>query len=104
MQPWEKLGHLPEPELAHQDIVAVNLACAAGLPGAEELDVARCLAVHGAWAAHIRAEMARCAGQFHQDPSAFENSWAYFRILILATVLQQDCGVRYDPSLIDRDD
>jgi hypothetical protein len=101
---YEQLVHLSEAELASHDIAAVNLACAAGLNGAEGLDVARCIAVVDAWADHVGREAARCAGQFERDPAAFENSWAYFRILVLATVLQQDCGVRYDPTLVHRDD
>ncbi len=101
---WSQLVDLSGPDLAAQDIAAVNLACAAGLPGAEGVDVGRCLSVLDAWARHIERETARCAGQFHKDPAAFENSWAYFRVLVLATVLQQDCGVRYDPALIERDD
>src|SRR5207245_2315525 len=77
---------------------------AAGLPGAEGLDAAGSLAVLDSWAGHVRRETERCAGQFRRDPAAFENSWAYFRVLVLATVLQQDCGVHYDPGLVDRDD
>jgi hypothetical protein len=96
--------HLSEADLAGQDVAAVNLACAAGLPGAEALDVARCLARLDGWAGHVRRETARCAPQFRRDPAAFENSWSYFRVLVLATVLQQDCGVRYDSALVHRDD
>jgi hypothetical protein len=98
------LVRAPEAELAGQDVAAVNLACAAGLPGAERLDVERCLAVLDAWARHVRQETARCVSQFERQPVAFDNSWAYFRVLVLATVLQQDCGVRYDPTLVERDD
>jgi hypothetical protein len=101
---WDRLIHLTDAALAAHDLAAVNLACAAGLPGAEDLDLARCLQVLDAWAGHVSRETARCTRQFRNDPAAFENSWAYFRVLVLVTVLQQDCGVRYDPALVDRDD
>jgi hypothetical protein len=101
---WEGLIHLPDSALAALDIAAVNLAGAAGLPGAEDLDAAGCLATLDAWAGHVGRETSRCDGLFRRDPAAFEGSWAYFRVLVLATVLQQDCGVPYDPELIDRDD
>jgi hypothetical protein len=104
MHPWDQLIHLSDSALAAFDIAAVNLACAAGLPGAEGLDAAGCLATLDAWAGHVGRETAQCAGRFRRDPGSFEGSWAYFRVLVLATVLQQDCGVRYDPDLIDRDD
>ena len=101
---WSRLAQLADADLAGEDVAAVNLACAAGLPGAEDVDVGRCLARLDAWARHVRRETDRCAGQFRKDPAAFDNSRAYFRVLVLATVLQQDCGVRYDPDLVPRDD
>jgi hypothetical protein len=36
--------------------------------------------------------------QFHSKPAEFRNSEAYFRMVVLATVLQQDCGIRYSPN------
>src|SRR5689334_14887125 len=104
MLAWERLIRIPEAERAALDVAAVNLACAEGLPGAEGLDVGRCLGVLDRWAAHVGRETECCAGQFARDPTAFEGSWAYFRALVLATVLQEDFGVRYDPALVDRDD
>jgi hypothetical protein len=101
---WPLLVPLPEAELASRDFAAVNLACAAGLPGAEGLDLERCLLAPDVLARHVERETARAAHQFRDDPAAFENSPAYFRALVLATVLQEDCGVRYEPALIDRDD
>src|SRR4051812_24370685 len=101
---WESLIHLTDLALGGQDLAAVNLGCAAGLPGTEGLEVDSCLQVLDAWAERVRRETVRCGGQFHDDPTAFEDSWAYFRILVMTTVLQQDCGVRYDPALMDRAD
>ncbi len=101
---WNELVHLSDAELAATDIARVNLACAAGLPGAERLDIAFCLAMLDAWADQVRSETARLAHQFQTNPQEFENSWAYFCILVMATVLQEDFGVRYDPTLIERDD
>src|SRR5262245_59424212 len=98
MPHFDQFVHLSDAELAAQDVAAVNLACASGLPGAEGLDVARCLAVLDTWAERVGRETARCAGQFHKDPAAFGNSWGYFRTLVLVTVLHQDLGVRYSPE------
>jgi hypothetical protein len=101
---WNRLVNLTDAELAAHDIAAVNLACAADLPGTEGLDVESCRATLDSWAEHVGRETARCADQFRGHPEEFENSWAYFRVLVLATVLQEDYGVRYDPELIQRDD
>jgi hypothetical protein len=101
---WNDLTHLSDESLEAQNLAVVNLACAVDLPGAEMLDVAACLQTLDSWTGQIRRETARYAPQFHRDASAFENSWPYFRMLVMTTVLQQDFGVRYDPALIDRDD
>jgi len=49
------LGQCPD-ELQGVDIAEMNLLCAAGLPGAEDLDVDRCLATLDSWAARVRRE------------------------------------------------
>jgi hypothetical protein len=100
---WSRLVRLSDAELAGHDVAAVSLACAVGLPGAEDVDFARVRARLDGWAGHVRRETSRCTPQFRREPAAFENSRSYFRVLVLATVLQQDCGVRYDPALIGRD-
>jgi hypothetical protein len=41
-------------EAARLDVAAVDLACAAGLPGSERLDAAACLAKIDEWAAWVR--------------------------------------------------
>ena len=46
-------------QLADLDIAEMNLLCAAGLPGAEKLDVAKCLAQLDEWAARVQAETDR---------------------------------------------
>jgi hypothetical protein len=101
---WSDLARLSGAELATHDLAVVNLACAAGLPGTVTLDPDRCLATVASWAAHVARETERAKHQFASDRAAFHDSWAYFRVLVLATVLQEDCGVRYDPALVDRDD
>jgi hypothetical protein len=101
---WHSLVHLSDEALRGCDLAAVNLACAAGLPGAEGLDVPSCLTTLDGWANQVRRETVRCAVQFTRDPADFENSWAYFRVLVLVTVLQEDFGLRYNRELCKRED
>jgi hypothetical protein len=91
-------------ELGGLDIARMNLLCAEGLPGAETLDYAAALASLDAWARQVAAETARQMHQFRSDPAQFQHSEAYFRILTLVTVLQQDCGVRYNPARVQAPD
>ena len=43
MLDWKRLAQLSDEELGQYDIAEVNLACAAGLPGSEAMDVDFCL-------------------------------------------------------------
>ena len=67
MVPWSQLALLSPAERGAHDCAAVNLACAAGLPGAEDLDVPHCLAVLDAWAGHVGRETERYAGLFQDQ-------------------------------------
>lgn len=89
---------LNERPAAYADIAIANLDCAAGLPGSEKLDVAECLKTLGEWAARVRSETEKHFYRFRQSPAEFNQSEAYFRMIVLVTVLQQDFGVRYNPE------
>jgi len=87
--------------LKDADIAELNLRCAEGLPGAEELDIDATLAELDRWAEHVRTETQRHLYRFRSAPEEYENSEAYFRMLMLIVVLQGDLGVQYNPERID---
>ena len=80
------------------DIVTANLRSAEGLPGVESLDSMMARAKLETWSDRVRNETSRHLYRFRQNPDEFNNSEAYFRMLTLVTVLQEDCGVRYNPE------
>jgi len=87
-------------ELAAVDIAEMNLLCAAGLPGAEDLDIATCLARLDRWAARVKAEterhLYRLTDPRYADHAAhYKHSEARFRAEWLVNVLQQDIGAHY---------
>ena len=89
-------------QLAEVDIAEMNLLCATGLPGAEDLDVDDCLATLDEWAAQVGRETERHLYRLY-DPRYGEHyghSEARLRAEMLAQVLQQDCGVRYNMERI----
>jgi hypothetical protein len=87
-------------QLVNQDIAVMNLRCAEGLPGSEELDIPRCLGTLDHWAIEVRTYTDHCFYMFQRNPGDYNNSEAYFRALALITVLQRDLKVHYDPSRI----
>lgn len=86
--------------LDKQDLTLMNLRCAEGLPGAEKLSVSECLATLNKWTYRVRQETERHLYKFREHPEEYENSEAYFRMLMLITVLQQDFKVHYNPERI----
>lgn len=82
------------------DIAGLNLECARGLPGAEHINAATLLNQLDAWSAQIRFETKRHLYRFRQNPSEFDGSEAYYRMLMMAVVVAEDFGVRYNAALI----
>lgn len=95
---FAELWDMPADERAKVDIARMNLIVAKGAPDAQDLNVNACLATLDRWAALVAAETDRHLHKFAQNPADYRNSEAYFRILMMITVLQQDFGVRYNPE------
>lgn len=87
-------------QLVEVDIALMNLRCAEGLRGAESLDVPSALRMLDQYARHAEAETTRHLYRYRNDPTEYENSEAYFRLITLSTVLQEDFGIRYNPDRV----
>ncbi len=99
--PVSDFHRLTEEDLADIDTAELNLACAQGLPGAENLDIGASLAKIAHWTDDVFHQTRRNWHRFLADPAEFENSPAYYRMLVQITVLQRDLGVRYNPARIN---
>ena len=95
----ELLALLPV-ELQQCDIARMNLLCAERLPGAEDLKVDETLVTLDNWAQHIKSETDRNFHHFQEDPAYYYNSEAFYKMLMMAVVVYEDFGVRYDPKWI----
>lgn len=99
-----ELLNLSDADLANIDIARLNLAATEGLQGADGLDIDAKLAELDRWAKHVEAETVRNLHRFRSKPADYEDSEAYFRALMLITVLQRDLGVHYSSARIDEPD
>ncbi len=83
------------------DIAEINLLAAKGLPGAEKLDVEKTRNDFDQLAAWVKHETDRHLYKFQKTPEEFNNSEAYFRVLMMICVLQEDFKVCYnkDPKM-----
>ncbi|MCY2952993.1 MAG: hypothetical protein NTU53_13610 [Planctomycetota bacterium] len=81
----------------HTDIAAVNLACATGLPNAEDIDIPKCLALLDRMAGAVRQHTEQSWRLFKIKPAEFRNSENVFRVLMMEHVLRVQFKVKYDP-------
>ncbi len=95
-----ELAALPEAELPKRDVAETNLACAVGMPGAERVDIPLCLRTIDEMTGRVEQETRKQMFQFLAYPERFKYSEAYFRTLVMITVLQRDCGLRYNPDKV----
>lgn len=91
---------LKPPQIEGLDIALTNLLCAEGLRGSEKLDVVKTLDGLDDMATRVQVETERNLHRFRSKPAEYENSEAYYRMLMLVTVLQQDFGIRYNPERV----
>ncbi len=99
---YERWCALSDNDLRNRDIAEINLTAAAGLPGAESLDIGAHLAKLDEWAKlvdlGIRRMWKKCGRGEYRDLTPNQ-----FRILVMVTVLQRNLGVRYNPACIGGD-
>ncbi|MHC4444558.1 MAG: transglutaminase family protein [Planctomycetota bacterium] len=86
------------------DPLEIDLAVARTIPGCESLDVEGYKQTVDRWAEHVRQETDRYLYKFQQNPADYNNSLAYFKALVLATVIGQDFKVSYHVESIAFDD
>ncbi|MBI2946801.1 MAG: tetratricopeptide repeat protein [Verrucomicrobia bacterium] len=97
---FSELLALPRDRIESCEIALMNLLCAEGLRGAENLNVTDCLATLDQWAGVADFDTRRHLYRFQKNPAEFDHSEAKFRVLMLGMVLQNNFNVRYNPDRI----
>jgi len=82
------------------DIAKRNIVCSKGLSDVDQGNVEQVLSILDQWAARVKSETEHHFYRFRNNPAEYENSEGYFRMLMLAVVLHEDFGVRYNPAKI----
>ena len=95
---FAELLALPPAQLEKVDIAVLNLLCAEGLHGSDDIDLKLLLGRLEALAEHVAQETKRNQHLFDEHPAKFKNSVPYFRMAMLATVLVQDLRIQYNPE------
>ena len=93
---------LPVGELDKVDVGLINILCAEGLPGSEDLQVQKCLDLLDAWAQRVKIETQRHFYRFAEHPELFCHSLAYYQMQMLGDVLVNGLRMRYDPKRVEQ--
>ncbi len=93
-------------ELANVDFALMNLLCAKGLPGAEDLDVPAILTKLDEWAGKVAFETERHLYRVTDPQYAdhYQHSEARLRAEFIVQVLQEVCGVHYNLERVQAPD
>ena len=89
---------LPPSDIDNADIARMNVLCAQGLRGSDNLEVDFYLNTLEQWARHVDSETRRNFHRFAENPKDYHDSLPYYRMLMLVTVLQQDFAALYNPE------
>jgi hypothetical protein len=94
----------PDAFLGKLDVGTLNLMCAAGLPGAEDLDIAKQIAWLDGAADQVDLQTRHRFSEFTLAPSDYSNSPGYFCCNYLLRTLQEGLGVQYNPARVTDSD
>jgi hypothetical protein len=97
---YQKMAWSSPSELARYSSATRNLACAEGIPGTDHWDNQRCLGRLKEIAQKVQWKTHRNIRRFKRDPASFYHSEIYYRMLVLASTVQQDFGIQYNPDKI----
>lgn len=94
----EQLLAMSPAELEKRDIALIDLVCAQGLRGSEDLDIKQCLKTLDGWAEQVKWETQRHAYRYNEHPEEYKHSLGRYRMNMLGTILVQDLGIHYNPD------
>ena len=98
-QSFRELIHLSDEELEKVGIARMNLLCAQGLPGSEELNIDQCLQQFDIWARHVKLMEQRYMPAFYQNRGKYRNSPALFKGVYLGLAIEKDFNCKYNEDL-----
>ncbi len=98
-QTFEELIKLSDEEIENFDVARMNLLCAQGLPGSEDLDIDACLQKLDQWAQHIKLREQQSLPAFFKYREKYQNSIALFKGAYLGFAIQDDFKCDYNMEL-----
>ena len=94
-QAFDRLLEMSDDELGQQDIALVNLVCAGGLPGTENMDIPQCLAIIEEWTERVRSETEKGFARYRANPNPNKGSEAVYRLWWVLYTLRFRIGLTH---------
>lgn len=91
---------LQKDEISNYDLATLNFLAREGLPETMPINFENYHSILRKWVGIVYAETGKYLPRYHKNPEEYNNSEAYFRVLMLITVLEQDLHIRYNPALM----
>jgi hypothetical protein len=89
-QSYAKLLAISDGQLAQLDIAVVNLLCAHGLNGSDNLNVEASIKILDEWAELVKQSEKKYSAGFFQNRQKYNNSYAMFQAVNLGLTLKED--------------
>lgn len=94
----ENLAALSGEELSGIDIGALNLMCAEGLDGANNIDLPGYCRVLDYMSRCVWQETQRHFPKYYENPAEFQDMEGFYRMQVLVMVVQRDFNMHYNPA------
>lgn len=93
---------LPKDQILSVDIERMNLLCAEGLKGSENLNIQDSLTTLDEWAEIVKKDTQKRMSSFYQNPAKYDNSVNLFKVINLILTLKQEVGLDYNQDIMKR--
>ncbi len=98
----DRLITMASSDLGQVDIGMMNMLCAQGLKGSENLDIRQCLSTLDTWAEQIREDTEARLPAYYSNPAKYDNSVSMFKVVNMILALKEVMEVDYDQRIMQR--
>ncbi len=89
-------------EIEQVDIARMNLICAQGLKGSEDLNLEECLRILDQWADEVKTDTQSRTQAFHDNPTKYDNSVNLFKVTNMILTLKNQIQVDYNQEIMKK--
>ncbi len=93
---FAELIALSPQELEKCDVALMNLLCAEGLNGSENMNISDCMEFLDEITEKVKTATKKQEHQFQKDPAYFDHSESVYKMMAMITAVSREMGIKYD--------